>query len=160
MHTPGVQLPVPQPSPAVVQLCDPGSDCWERAGKSLTGRLSSSHGSHPQGPQPWCLHLLQSSCACAWPCTSLLHTRVLPHSSKFSWPSLITWLTAHWHSGPVSSCIQVLQGCTLIVETPPCPSCCFPDYPPMVSIIQLPAVAACSITPVNGGHSGEGIAKP
>lgn len=47
MHTPGVQLPVPQPSPAVVQLCDLRSGCWERAGKSLTGRLSSSLGSHP-----------------------------------------------------------------------------------------------------------------
>lgn len=33
------------PSPAL--LCDLGSDCWERAGKSLTGRLSSSLGSHP-----------------------------------------------------------------------------------------------------------------
>lgn len=47
---PRVWLPVPKASSAVVQLCDLGSDCWERAvweraGRNLTGRLSSSLGS-------------------------------------------------------------------------------------------------------------------
>lgn len=113
------------------------------------------------GPQPLCLHELQCSRACAWPCTSLIYTGVLPHFSKFPWPSLTSWLPlltgtqVLWHF-----CTQVLQGCTLVGEAPPCHPCWFPDYLPMGSIIKLPAVAAPSITPGNGGHSGEGIAKP
>lgn len=88
-----------------------------------------------------------------------------PHQGPTSFLQIFLALTdhmaapAHWHSGPVNFCIQVLQGCTLVGDTPPCPPCCFPDYLPMVSVIQLPAIAACSVTPVNGGHSGEGIAK-
>lgn len=64
---------------------------------------------------------------------------------------------AHWHSGPGTLLHSGAAGRHRGWWDTTLPT---PDYLSMGSIIELPAVASSSITPFNGGHSGEGIGKP